>query len=172
MAKLSVSDEQLLDDVDRDIIDELRVDGRMSFSEIGRRIGYSEPTTRQRYNRLVDLGIINVVGMYDETKAGGIAAHVGIRVSHIAVEKVAAEIAEHPNVRYVACALGYYDIILDIAAIDAQELGKIVLHDLRRIRGISGLETLTVLEVRKDTYLWRGFREPHPLSGEPTNSDR
>lgn len=169
MSAFSGSHEQLLDDVDRDIIDELRIDGRTSFTEIGRRIGYSEPTVRQRYNRLVSLGIIYVVGMYDETKIGGIAAHVGIRVSHIPVQKVAAEIAEHPNVRYVACALGYYDIILDIAAPDAQALGKIVLHDLRRIRGISGLETLTVLEVRKDTYLWQGFREPHPLSVNPLN---
>lgn len=150
---------QLLDDVDREIIDQLRVDGRQSFSEIGRRIGFSEPTVRQRYNRLVSLGVIAVVGMYDETKIGGIAAHVGIRVTDVPVARVADQIAEHPQVRYVACALGYYDIILDVVAPDAQALGKIVLQDLRRIRGISDLETLTVLEVRKDTYLWQGFRD-------------
>ncbi|GAA1794289.1 Lrp/AsnC family transcriptional regulator [Agromyces lapidis] len=158
------SRDSLLDDVDREIIDQLRVDGRRSFSEIGRRIGYSEPTVRQRYNRLVSLGVIYVAGMYDETKIGGIAAHVGIRVSEVPVAKVAEQLAEHPQIKYVACTLGYYDIILDIAAPDAQALGKIVLQDLRRIRGISDLETLTVLEVMKDTYLWQGFREPSPLS--------
>ncbi|MGH3703049.1 MAG: Lrp/AsnC family transcriptional regulator [Agromyces sp.] len=158
------SSDPLLDDVDREIIDQLRVDGRRSFSEIGRRIGYSEPTVRQRYNRLVSLGVIYVAGMYNETKIGGIEAHVGIRVSGYPVAKVAEEIAEHPHVKYVACALGYYDIILDVFAADAQTLGKIVLQDLRRIRGISDLETLTVLEVMKDTYLWQGFREPSPLS--------
>ncbi|HEY1106198.1 MAG TPA: AsnC family protein, partial [Agromyces sp.] len=47
------SSDPLLDDVDREIIDQLRVDGRRSFAEIGRRIGFSEPTVRQRYNRLV-----------------------------------------------------------------------------------------------------------------------
>ena len=155
-------DGPLLDDVDRDIIDELRADGRLSFSEIGRRIGFSEPTVRQRYNRLVSLGIIYVVGMYDETKIGGIAAHVGIRVSQVPVARVAEQLADHPNIKYVACALGYYDIILDVVAPDAQALGRIVLQDLRRIHGISDLETLTVLEVRKDTYLWKGFREPLP----------
>jgi Lrp/AsnC family transcriptional regulator for asnA, asnC and gidA len=157
-------EDTLLDDVDRDIIDELRVDGRLSFSEIGRRIGFSEPTVRQRYNRLVSLGIIYVAGMYDETKIGGIAAHIGIRVTEVPVARVAEEIADHPNVKYVACALGYYDIILDVVAQDAQELGRIVLQDLRRIRGISDLETLTVLEVMKDTYLWQGFREPLPAN--------
>lgn len=153
----------LLDDVDRDIIDQLRVEGRMSFSEIGRRIGYTEPTVRQRYNRLVSLGIIYVAGMYDATKIGGIAAHVGLRVSEIPVATVAEKLADHPQIKYVACALGYYDIILDVVAPDAQTLGRIVLQDLRTIRGISEVETLTVLEVRKDTYVWQGFREPSPL---------
>lgn len=150
-------DDQLLDEVDREIINQLRVDGRLSFSEIGRRIGFSEPTVRQRYNRLVSRGIIYVTGMYDETKIGGIAAHVGIRVSEVPVARVAEQLAEHPQIKYVACALGYYDIILDVVAPDAQALGEIVLQDIRRIRGISELETLTVLEVHKDTYLWQGF---------------
>ncbi|MEJ6489608.1 Lrp/AsnC family transcriptional regulator [Leucobacter sp. USCH14] len=157
-------DDQLLDDADRDIIDQLRVDGRRSFSEIGRRLGYTEPTIRQRYNRLVSLGIIYVAGMYDETKIGGIAAHVGLRVAEVPVARVAEQLADHPQIKYVACALGYYDIILDVVAEDAQALGRIVLQDLRRIRGISEVETLTVLEVQKDTYLWQGFREPSPRS--------
>lgn len=163
MEAARASSDPLLDDVDREIIDQLRVDGRRSFSEIGRRIGFSEPTVRQRYNRLVSLGVIYVAGMYDETKIGGIAAHVGIRVSEVPVAKVAEQLADHPQIKYVACTLGYYDIILDIVAPDAQSLGKIVLQDLRRVRGISDLETLTVLEVMKDTYLWQGFREPSPL---------
>lgn len=158
------SEGHLLDDVDRDIIDVLRVDGRLSFSEVGRRIGFSEPTVRQRYNRLVSMGIIYVAAMYDETKIGGIAAHVGIRVAGVPVAKVAEEIADHPNIKYVACALGYYDIILDVVAQDAQELGRIVLQDLRRIKGISELETLTVLEVMKDDYLWKGFRDAIPAN--------
>lgn len=158
------TDEHLLDDVDRDIIHLLRVDGRLSFTEIGRRLGFAEPTIRQRYNRLVSLEILYVAGMYDETMSGGIAAHVGIHVAEVPVAEVAKEIADHPSVKYVACALGYYDIILDIIAEDAQELGRIVLQDLRRIRGISHLETLTVLEVLRDTYTWQGFREPLPLN--------
>ncbi|MEB4614594.1 Lrp/AsnC family transcriptional regulator [Leucobacter sp. M11] len=151
--------EQLLDSADRDIIDQLRIDGRKSFSEIGREIGLSEPTVRQRYNRLVKLGVMHVVGMYDATKIGGITAHVGIRVVDVPVARVAEQLTAHPQILYVACTLGYYDIILDVLAADASELGKIVLHELRRIHGVSEVETLTVLEVRKDTYLWQGFRD-------------
>lgn len=148
-----------LDGVDRDIIDLLRVDGRMAFAEIGRRIGASEPTVRQRYARLVSLGLIFVAGMYDETRIGGIAAHVGIRVAQVTVSSVAQKLASHQNIKYIACTLGYYDIILDISAPDAQTLGRIVLEDIRKIRGIVDIDTLTILEVRKDTYTWEGFHE-------------
>lgn len=151
----------LLDDVDRLLIGELRDDGRRSFSEIGRRIGFSEPTIRQHYNRLVDLGVIYVVGMYDELKIGEIAAHVGVRVVDVALSRVATRLAEHPQVKYVACVLGYYDIFMYVVAADIQSMGDVV-HALRRIRGVSEFEVLTVLDVVKDTYVWQGFREPFP----------
>jgi len=88
-----------LDDLDLEIIDQLRVDGRRSFAEIGRRIGYSEPTIRQRYNRLVSLGVIYVSGMYDETKIGGIEAHIGIRVAGVPVSRVSAASTASPTSR-------------------------------------------------------------------------
>lgn len=149
-----------VDEVDRAIIDHLREDGRRPFAEIGRKLGYSEPAIRQRYNRLVSLGVIYVAGMFDEVRMGGTAAHVGIRVSEAKVSQVAAKLADHPKIKYVACALGYYDIITDIVANDAEELGRIVLRDIRRIRGVTEVETLTVLEIRKDTYLWEWFSGP------------
>lgn len=71
--------------MDRYIVDQLRVDGRLPFSEIARRIGASEATVRRRYNPLVTLGVIWVAGMYDKTKIGGIAAHLGIRVAELPV---------------------------------------------------------------------------------------
>lgn len=160
MKSTNTNVDHMLDDVDRDIIDELRVDGRRSFAQIGRNLGFSEPTIRQRYNRLVSLGVMRVVGMHDETKIGGIAAHIGIRVAGVPVTQVAEQLADHPQIKYVACGLGYYDIITDISTPDTQTLAQVVLHDIRQIRGVSEVETLTVLEVRKDTYLWQGFRDP------------
>lgn len=148
-----------LDDADRDIIDQLRIDGRKSFSDIGREIGLSEPTVRQRYHRLVQLGVLHVVGMYEPTKIGGVSAHIGLRVVDVPVTRAAEQLAQLPEVKYVACALGYYDVILDVWTSDVARLGQIVLHDIRRIHGVSDVETLMVLDVLKDTYLWKGFRD-------------
>lgn len=143
-----------LDDADRDIIDQLRVDGRKSFADIGKDIGLSEPTVRQRYNRLVQLGVLHVVGMYEPTKIGGVSAHVGIRVNDVPVRRVAEALTSLPEVKYVACAVGYYDIITDVWTDDVARLGDIVLRDIRRIHGVTDVETLMVLDVMKDTYLW------------------
>ncbi|MBC9928617.1 MULTISPECIES: Lrp/AsnC family transcriptional regulator [unclassified Leucobacter] len=161
MAQQPATVERQIDRADREIIDQLRVDGRRPFSEIGRNIGLSEPTVRQRYNRLVSMGVLHVVGMHDETKLGGISAHIGIRVSGAAVARVAEQLVDHPQIKYIACTLGYYDILLSVETPDAQALGRVVLHDIRRIHGVSEVETLTVLEMRKDTYLWSWFNEAH-----------
>ncbi|MES2097313.1 MAG: Lrp/AsnC family transcriptional regulator [Pseudomonadota bacterium] len=47
-----------LDHLDRKIIDVLRVDGRITFTELAQRIGLSKTPCQQRVRRLVDSGVI------------------------------------------------------------------------------------------------------------------
>ena len=151
---------QAVDDFDRKIIDQLRIDGRRSFGEIGRYVGLSEASVRQRYNRLLDLGIVQVVAMSDAPKLGEVEAHVSVRVRGVTVESVARQLASHPEVKLVGATLGAFDLIVDVRCDDVAHLSTFVHDTARRIRGIESLETSTVLEILKDTYLWEGFREP------------
>ena len=52
-----------LDRVDKAIIHELQLDGRMPYTELSRRVGLSQPATRQRVNRLIDRGSMQVVAV-------------------------------------------------------------------------------------------------------------
>lgn len=49
-----------LDSIDRDIIDLLRTDGRMSFREIARHLDIPEATTRYRVQRLLQSETIEI----------------------------------------------------------------------------------------------------------------
>jgi Lrp/AsnC family transcriptional regulator, leucine-responsive regulatory protein len=49
---------ELLDDVGTRILEALQTDGRLSYSELGRRIGVSTPTVIERVRKLEDAGII------------------------------------------------------------------------------------------------------------------
>jgi Lrp/AsnC family leucine-responsive transcriptional regulator len=55
---MTLRTERLLDDTARRILDALQADSRLSFSELGRRVGLSAPAIAERVRRLEDAGII------------------------------------------------------------------------------------------------------------------
>lgn len=153
-----------IDSIDRKIIDQLRIDGRRSFAVIGRNVGLSEPSVRARYRRLSEAGIVQVVGMPDAPKLGDIEVHIAISVRGVTVAAVAKQLAAVPEIKFVASAVGAHDLIADLRCDDVVHLSAILNERVRRINGVQNVETLTVLEVMKDTYLWAGFREnPAPV---------
>ncbi|MFH8619943.1 Lrp/AsnC family transcriptional regulator [Streptomyces sp. NPDC017979] len=149
----------VIDDLDRQIIDQLRVDGRRSFAEIGRTVGLSEASVRARYQRLQRKGVLQVVGMTDAVRMGEMEVHLAVRVHHIPVSLVARELSRMPEVRYVASCVGPYDLIVDVRCRDLEHLAELLTERVRRVNGVAHAEALTVLEVIKDSYLWAGFRE-------------
>jgi Lrp/AsnC family transcriptional regulator for asnA, asnC and gidA len=148
-----------VDGLDRAIIDQLRIDGRRGFGEIGRTVGLSEATVRHRYRRLRRLGVIQVVGMTDAVRVGELEVHLAIRVRGVPVAIVARQLARMSEIKYVAACSGPYDLITDARCSDLQHLSQLLTDRVRRIQGIAHAEALTVLEVLKDSYLWAGFRD-------------
>lgn len=47
-----------LDEINRDLIDLLQVDGRMSYRELGQRVGLTAPAVAERVRKLEDAGVI------------------------------------------------------------------------------------------------------------------
>ncbi|GAB6901458.1 Lrp/AsnC family transcriptional regulator [Kineosporia succinea] len=165
-------DIEAVDVIDRKIIDQLRIDGRRSFGEIGRYVGLSEGSVRTRYKRLLSLGIVQVVGMPNAPKMGYLEAHLSIRVRGATLASVATALSEMPEVKYVGSCIGSFDLIVDVRFESHQELSAFLSEKVRRVPGIETIETATTLEIMKDTYLWAGFRDPvsrptrpHPTSG-------
>lgn len=163
---------EAVDVIDRKIIDQLRIDGRRSFGEIGRYVGLSEGSVRARYKRLLSLGIVQVVGMPDATRIGLIQAHLSIRVRGATLAGVATALSEMPEVKYVGACIGSYDLTVDVQFDDYPALVSFLSEKVRRVPGIESIDTSTTLEVMKDSYLWAGFRDPvtrptrpHPTSG-------
>ena len=73
-----------LDMVDRCLIALLQVDGRLSHTDISRRLALPEATVRRRLKRLLDEGIIQIVALPEPHKVGyGVHAIVGLRLTLI-----------------------------------------------------------------------------------------
>src|SRR5437660_819219 len=48
----------MIDDIDRKILNELQLDARISYAELGRRVGLTTPAVIERVRKLEDSGIV------------------------------------------------------------------------------------------------------------------
>lgn len=143
-----------LDDVSKAIIEQLQQDGRRSYAAIGKVVGLSEAAVRQRVQRLVDTGIMQIVAVTDPLQLGfAREAMIGVRVTG-PIEPVADALAELDEVSYVVVTAGSIDILAEVIAESDEDLLEIVSARIRRIPGVASTETFVYLGLRKQIYSW------------------
>jgi Lrp/AsnC family transcriptional regulator, regulator for asnA, asnC and gidA len=144
----------VLDEVSKGIIEQLQQDGRRSYAAIGKVVGLSEAAVRQRVQRLVDSGVMQVVAVTDPLELGfARQAMVGIRVTG-ALEPVADALAELPEVDYVVITAGQYDVLAELVCESDDHLLSLISGKIRTIDGVISTETFMYLQLRKQTYSW------------------
>src|SRR6202048_2260133 len=68
------------DELSKAIIEKLQEDGRRSYAGIGKAVGLSEAAVRQRVQRMVDAGVMQIVAVTDPMQLGfARQAMIGIR---------------------------------------------------------------------------------------------
>ncbi len=143
-----------LDDIDKVIVRELQIDGRVSYAQLGPRVGLSQAATRQRVQRLIDSGVMQVVAVTDPTMLGfSVQAMIGMNVSGDA-RTVAETIAGYEIAEYVILCAGRYDVLAEVVAADNEDLLTIVNDSIRSIDGVTDVEIMTYLRLVKQTYSW------------------
>jgi Lrp/AsnC family transcriptional regulator for asnA, asnC and gidA len=142
-----------IDNLDRKIISLLQPDGRRPFSDIAAELNVSEGTVRQRYQRLVSAGALQIVGVADPFKIGFQSmAMIGINVaidSGRTVSDVAEDIAEFPEVSYVLMSTGRFDLLAEVIMESNAELVEFLEEKLHHVVGVTKTETFMVLRVYK-----------------------
>lgn len=143
-----------IDDTSRAIIEQLQADGRRSYAAIGQAVGLSEAAVRQRVQKLVESGVMQIVAVTDPTQVGfARQAMVGIRCRGD-VEAISAKIAEIPEVDYLVITAGSWDILAEVVVTDDDHLLQLVNRRIRTIPGIDKTETFLYLRLAKQTYNW------------------
>ena len=143
-----------LDETSKAIIAQLQQDGRRSYASIGKAVGLSEAAVRQRVQRLIEGGVMQIVAVTDPLQLGfARQAMVGIRVIG-ALEPVADALSAISEVAYVVLTAGSYDLLAEVVCESDEHLLEIISHEIRGISGVVGTETLVYLKLRKQTYSW------------------
>lgn len=143
-----------LDRLSKRIIEQLQEDGRRSYAAIARNVGLSEAATRQRVQRLIDEGVVQIVAVTDPAAIGfHRMALLGIKVEGD-IRGVADKLSALPEAEYVVVCGGQFDLLVELMCVDDEHLLHIIDESVRTIPGVRSTETFVYLKVAKETYQW------------------
>lgn len=146
--------EARLDDVSKAIIEQLQEDGRQSYATIAKQVGLSEAAVRQRVQRLLDAGVMQIVAVTDPLQVGfRRQALIGIRVDGD-LTPVAEALTEMPAVDYVVTTAGSFDILAEVVCEDDDQLLELLTKGVRTLPGVQSTETFVYLKLNKQHYNW------------------
>lgn len=143
-----------LDATSKAIIEQLQEDGRRAYATIGKAVGLSEAAVRQRVQRLVDSGVMQIVAVTDPTQVGfARQAMIGIRADGDP-QSLADALAALPEVDYVVITAGSFDLLVEVVCEDDDHLLDLVGSRIRALPGVRGTETFVYLKLTKQLYNW------------------
>jgi Lrp/AsnC family transcriptional regulator for asnA, asnC and gidA len=143
-----------LDETSKRIIEQLQEDGRRPYAAIGKAVGLSEAAVRQRVQRLLDGGVMQIVAVTDPLQVGFTRqAMIGVRVEGD-IEVVADQLSAMAEVDYVVVTAGSFDVMVEVVCEDDDHLLEVVSHNIRGLSGVRSTETFVYLKLRKQLYNW------------------
>jgi Lrp/AsnC family transcriptional regulator, regulator for asnA, asnC and gidA len=145
---------QPIDAVSRSIIEQLQQDGRRPYATIAKAVGLSEAAVRQRVQKLLEQGVMQIVAVTDPLTVGFLRqAMIGITVDGDP-EEVAEALAAIDECDYVVVAAGSFDLLVEVVTRDDEHLLELLTKRIRAIPGVRATESFVYLKLRKQTYSW------------------
>lgn len=143
-----------LDAIDHTLIGALQRDGRASYADLADKVGLSPAATRIRVQRLLDSGVVRVVGVTDPLALGyPVMAALGVRVESN-VRQVADDIAAIDGVIYVVFTSGSFDLLVEVLGEDSAALLAVIDDKIRRITGVRSVESFTYFGIHTHRFVW------------------
>jgi len=116
----------------------------------------SEAATRQRVNKLVQSGVIRIVGIPNPLTLGyARKAMIGIR-HRGAVTELSEQLKLLPEVSKVVVTAGGFDVLIEVICEDDEHLVKLINENIRALPGVQTTETFVYLQEEKQIYEWTG----------------
>ena len=146
-----MKEDVVVDDLDNQIVEILKKDGRASNAHIARALGVSEGTVRRRLRMLIEGGVIHVNVSLDPVKMGlTTEAIIGLEVDPDKMDPVCASLADFDEIGYVTLTTGAVDVFAWGRFSSTESLGLFLRSKVGKIPGVRRTETFMCISVRKD----------------------
>lgn len=142
-----------IDRVDRAIIEELQRDGRVPYTRLGSAVGLSEAAVRQRVQRLLDSGVMQVVAVTNPLSHGKRRmAMIGVRTEG-PTDDIAKTLQSMDDIDYLVVSAGSFDLMAEVVVADDGDLLDLT-NRIRSVPGVRSTETFIYLDLVKQTFTW------------------
>ncbi|HEX4848029.1 MAG TPA: Lrp/AsnC family transcriptional regulator [Novosphingobium sp.] len=139
-----------IDDVDRAIVEQLRVNGRATNQQIANTLGLTAATVSARIRRMEEADKLRVVAVSDFSAHGyNVLMEVAIEVDGRPASEVASELAEFPEVFAAHLVTGRYDIDMLVVLRDIGDLPHLLLDKFSKVKGIRSMVPAIAVDVIK-----------------------
>ena len=109
---------------------------------------------RQRVQRLLDAGVMQIVAVTDPMQLGfARQAMIGVRCAGD-MRPVAEALAAMPEVDYVVLTAGSFDLLVEVVCADEEHLITLLNEQIRTLPGVSTTETFVYLKLHGQRYDW------------------
>lgn len=141
----------MIDTIDKQILNIIQKDARISNAEIARQIGLAPSATLERVKKLEERGVISgYVTKINPADVGfGLTAFVFVKTSFCG--SIGSVLAEIPEVLEVHDIAGEDCYLLKVRAENTEELGKFFREKLKNLPEIISTRTTIVLQTIKET---------------------
>jgi Lrp/AsnC family transcriptional regulator for asnA, asnC and gidA len=131
-----------LDELDKQILETLQQDGRISFADLSRKLNTAEATLRFRVKRLQDAKVITrFAALLDPAKVGfAVSGAILLKIDPAHLEEACKKLTAFNETVYLFQSTGEYDIVSVIFAHDLVHLNDVV----KRTKMIEGVKDARV----------------------------
>jgi DNA-binding Lrp family transcriptional regulator len=133
-----------MDEIDRNILKILRDNARITYVDLGRKVGLSEGAVRNRIQTLVDTGVIKRFTI-DVATSVGVRALTMISINpSTPTSDVSQAVKGLPDVEIIYEITGGYDIAAVVTSSNIEGINHCI-EAIRGIDGVVGTNTMIVL---------------------------
>lgn len=142
----------MIDDIDKQILNIVQQDGRVSNAEIARQVGLAASAVLERIRKLEERGVIRGYSASVDPKSVGfgLIAFVSVRTNECG-DGTDEQLAEIPEVLEVHDVAGEDSYLLKVRAADPEDLSVLLKEKIKSIPTVVTTRTTVVLQTVKES---------------------
>ncbi|MCC3356204.1 Lrp/AsnC family transcriptional regulator [Bacillus sp. REN16] len=136
-----------IDETDKKILELLTINGRMSYVDIGKELGLSRVSIRERVNQLIEKGVIEKFSVVINSEKVGkdVSAFFEVDCEPASLVRVAETLANNPSVASCYQMTGPSTLHMHVLVEDFAKLEKFINEELYSLDGITRVESHILL---------------------------